>query len=166
MSIDTQPGFLASLWRSKKSRKHDELQGTLLQGDQVLDRIHGRFAPVHGIGAQCLTCGTTISAAVSIVLGKLKLRFSWELQLLDVSPGHAGYHVVQIHTTGKLRFLFIMCSWLTSVEWAKWKAGKKIWDASKSEVHSPQPVKSPLPSDSRFREDLKALLVRHTTMQA
>lgn len=52
MSIDTQPGFIASLWRSKKSRKHDELQGTLSQGDKVLDSIRGRFAPLRGIGAQ------------------------------------------------------------------------------------------------------------------
>ena len=40
----SQPGFIASLWRSKKSRKHDELQGTLQRGDKVLDTIHGRCA--------------------------------------------------------------------------------------------------------------------------
>lgn len=110
-----------------------------------------------------MTCGTMTSAAVSLGHGMWNLRFSRELQLLDASPGHAGYHVVQIYTTGRLRALFTVCSWLTSVEWAKWEAGKKVWDASKSEVHSPQPVKSALPSDSRFREDLKALLVRLTT---
>ncbi len=59
-----------------------------------------------------------------------------------------------------------MCSWLTSVEWAKWGPGKKIWDAAKSEVHAPQPVKAPLPSDSRYRGDLKALLVRLCTPDA
>ncbi len=53
-----------------------------------------------------------------------------------------------------------VCSWLTSVEWAKWGSGKKIWDAAMSEVHAPQPVKAPLPSDSRHRGDLKALVVR------
>ncbi|CAL5223830.1 g6406 [Coccomyxa viridis] len=86
----SQPGLLSSLWRSKKSRKHDELHGTLQKGDKVLDTIHG--------------------------------------------------------------------SWLTSVEWAKWGSGKKIWDAAMSEVHAPQPVKAPLPSDSRHRGDLKALV--------
>ena len=39
----SQPGLLSSLWRSKKSRKHDELHGTLQRGDKVLDTIHGRY---------------------------------------------------------------------------------------------------------------------------
>lgn len=52
-----------------------------------------------------------------------------------------------------------MCSWLTGVGWTKWNSGRQIWDAAKSEVHTPHPIKTPLPSDSRYRGDLKALLV-------
>ena len=37
-------GWVASLWKSKKGRKHDELQGTLRRGDEVLDTLHGRCA--------------------------------------------------------------------------------------------------------------------------
>ena len=136
VSIDTQPGFIASLWRSKKSRKHDELQGTLSQGDQGAGQ-HPWQVRAPSRHRCSMTCGTMTSAAVSIVHGMWNLRFPRELQLLDASPGHASYHVVQIYTTGWLRSLFTVCSWLTSVEWAKWKAGKKVWDASKSEVHSP-----------------------------
>lgn len=83
-------GWVASLWKSKKGRKHDELQGILRRGDEVLDTLHG--------------------------------------------------------------------SWLTSLEWKRWGAGRKVWDAAKSDVSSQQPVKEPLPSDARYRDDLKALL--------
>ena len=48
------------------------------------------------------------------------------------------------------------------MEWKQWRAGKKVWDAAKSDVSSPQPVKDPLPSDARYRGDLKALLVGHS----
>ena len=40
-------GWVASLWKSKKGRKHDELQGTLRRGDEVLDTLHGRCACTH-----------------------------------------------------------------------------------------------------------------------
>jgi len=63
-----------------------------------------------------------------------------------------------------LKALACVCSWLTSVEWLKWKSEKKIWDATKSEVHAPHPAKAPLPSDSRYRADLQALVVRHAPL--
>ena len=40
-------GWVASLWKSKKGRRHDELQGTLRRGDEVLDTLHGRCACTH-----------------------------------------------------------------------------------------------------------------------
>ena len=45
MDLDASAvGWVASLWKSKKGRKHDELRGTLRQGDEVLDTLHGRCA--------------------------------------------------------------------------------------------------------------------------
>ena len=45
MDLDASAvSWVASLWKSKKSRKHDELHGTLRQGDEVLDTLHGRCA--------------------------------------------------------------------------------------------------------------------------
>jgi hypothetical protein len=56
------------------------------------------------------------------------------------------------------------CSWLTGVEWEKGSAelgaGKRLWSAAKSPVHTPTAVADPLPSDSRYREDLRALQAR------
>ncbi len=37
--------------------------------------------------------------------------------------------------------------------------GLRVWDAAKCPVQAPKPVSDPLPSDSRFREDLHALKV-------
>lgn len=55
-------------------------------------------------------------------------------------------------------------SWLTGVEWEAASvapdASRRLWDAAKSKVHAPTPVEEPLPSDARFREDLRALQVQ------
>ncbi|BDA48651.1 Oxysterol-binding protein-related protein 3 [Coccomyxa sp. Obi] len=51
-------------------------------------------------------------------------------------------------------------SWLTAVEWEEGGLGSsslRVWDAAKAPVHVPKPVTDPLPSDSRFRQDLHAL---------
>jgi hypothetical protein len=34
-----------------------------------------------------------------------------------------------------------------------------MWDAATSKVHAPKPAAEPLPSDARFRQDLRALKV-------
>lgn len=57
----------------------------------------------------------------------------------------------------------VSCSWLTAVEWEKGGPGGsslRVWDAAEAPVHVPKPVVDPLPSDSRFRQDLHALQVR------
>ena len=50
-------GWVASLWKSKKGRKHDELQGILRRGDEVLDTLHGRCACTHFCKQLALPCG-------------------------------------------------------------------------------------------------------------
>ena len=45
------------------------------------------------------------------------------------------------------------------MDWKRWGAAKKVWEAAKSDVSSPRPDKEPLPSDARYRDDLRALLV-------
>ena len=53
-------------------------------------------------------------------------------------------------------------SWLHHVEWAKGARGgkvKRVWEAAGSPVQAPLAVDKPLPSDSRFREDLLSLQV-------
>ena len=59
--------------------------------------------------------------------------------------------------------LLVSCSWLTAVEWEESGPGGsslRVWDAVEAPVHVPKPVMDPLPSDSRFRQDLHALQVR------
>lgn len=58
--------------------------------------------------------------------------------------------------------LQLSCSWLTSVDWVEDEGGSpglRVWDAVKCPVQVPKPMSDPLPSDSRFREDLHALKV-------
>ena len=53
-------------------------------------------------------------------------------------------------------------SWLSHVEWERGVSGmrsKRVWDCASSCVHTIRPCDRPLPSDSRFREDLIALKV-------
>ena len=53
-------------------------------------------------------------------------------------------------------------SWLSHVEWDRGVSGmrsKRVWDCASSAVHTIRRSDRPLPSDSRFREDLIALKV-------
>ena len=53
-------------------------------------------------------------------------------------------------------------SWLQHVEWDKGVRGgklKRIWEVGRAPVRIPTRVLDPLPSDSRFREDLCCLQV-------
>lgn len=55
-------------------------------------------------------------------------------------------------------------SWLSHVEWDKAVSGarsRRVWDAASSAARSIRARDQPLPSDSRFREDLVALKVVH-----
>lgn len=48
------------------------------------------------------------------------------------------------------------------MEWEEGGSGGsslRVWDAAEAPVHVPKPVMDPLPSDSRFRQDLHALQV-------
>ena len=53
-------------------------------------------------------------------------------------------------------------SWLQRVEWDKGVRGGKIkcvWEVKHAAVQTPTKVDEPLPSDCRFREDLRSLKV-------
>ena len=52
-------------------------------------------------------------------------------------------------------------TWLSHIEWERGmpclRGQKQVWSAASSPAQDVRPAQKPLPSDSRFREDLKAL---------
>jgi hypothetical protein len=69
-----------------------------------------------------------------------------------------GEVVKVIEGADKMVLCAIEGSWLTNLDIVYANGSKeRLWDAKNSEDAVPTPVKDPLPSDCRFREDLKAL---------
>ena len=103
-------------------------------------------------------CSRLLTPSEFACSGRVRCTISSCTTSTESQARRAGSQVWNTAKPGS-RSQLVCYSWLASMEWRRWRVGKRVWDAAMSDVSSPQPVKAPLPSDARYRDDLKALLV-------